>query len=52
MSDIVFFKYYSFILFVCWLVGWLVGNGETRKQALVALYVKVQSRVNQILEAK
>ena len=28
------------------------GNGETRKQALGALYVKVQSRVNQILEAK
>ena len=27
-------------------------NGETRKQALGALYNKVQSRVNQILEAK
>ena len=28
------------------------GNGETRKQALGALYNKVQSRVNQILEDK
>ena len=28
------------------------GNGETRKQALGALYAKVQNRVNQILEEK
>ena len=28
------------------------GNGETRKQALGALYDRVQDRVNQILEEK
>lgn len=28
------------------------GNGETRKQALGALYNRVQNRVNQILEEK